>query len=116
MGQKRKFAVNCKKNGISKAVCNVGLWQYSRHPNYFGEWMVWNSLVITSLPSLLSLYQSEAESVLIKVGFSCGLAAVSWCMYECLVNYTGAKPAEFYSLQKRPDYAQYQKRVNMFIP
>ena len=37
-------------------------------------------------------------------------------MYQCLVNYTGAKPAEYYTVQKRPDYANYQKMVNMFVP
>jgi steroid 5-alpha reductase family enzyme len=31
------------------AICNVGLWKYSRHPNYFGEWMVWNSLIVVAM-------------------------------------------------------------------
>ena len=47
---------------------------------------------------------------------SLGLVFVSYAMYQCLVNYTGAAPAEFYSAQKRPDYARYQKMVNMFVP
>jgi steroid 5-alpha reductase family enzyme len=41
---------------------------------------------------------------------------ISWMMYQCLVNYTGAKPAEYYTVQKRPDYANYQKMVNIFVP
>jgi len=114
--QKKKFAQNCQKQKISNAICNIGLWKYSRHPNYFGEWMVWNSLVLTSLPSLMSLWQTQEEMLIIKLGFTCGLVAVSWCMYQCLVSYTGAIPAEYYSLKKRPDYAAYQKSVNMFIP
>ena len=37
-------------------------------------------------------------------------------MYQCLVNYTGARPAEYYSMQKRPAYKKYQETVNMFFP
>ena len=36
--------------------------------------------------------------------------------YLCLVHYTGAVPAEFYSIKSRPGYKSYQQRVNMFIP
>lgn len=114
--QKKRFARDCKKAGVKNAVCDVGLWRFSRHPNYFGEWMVWNSLVITSLPSLLALWQSQDEALLVKVGMSGGLLSISWAMYECLVNYTGAKPAEHYTVQKRPQYKEYQKNVNMFVP
>lgn len=114
--QKKRFAVDCKKAGVKNAVCDVGLWRYSRHPNYFGEWMVWNSLVVTSIPSLLALCQSQDETLLIKVGMSCGLMSIPWAMYQCLVNYTGAKPAEHYTVIKRPQYKTYQKHVNMFVP
>ena len=37
-------------------------------------------------------------------------------MYQCLVNYTGARPAEYYSEQKRPAYKKYKETVNMFFP
>ena len=58
--QKEHFLIQNKKSkSISNTtttttsdVCNIGLWNYSRHPNYFGEWMVWNSLIIVALPSL----------------------------------------------------------------
>ena len=114
--QKKAFDKDCLEKNVKNAVCDVGLWRYSRHPNYFGEWMVWNSLVLTSLPSLLALWETSEESFLVKFGMTSGLITTSWMMYECLVNYTGAVPAEFYTVQKRPEYVKYQKMVNMFVP
>ena len=35
--------------------CDVGLWRYSRHPNYFGEWLAWIGLALSSVDSLKSL-------------------------------------------------------------
>ena len=114
--QKKRFIQQCKKDGIKGAVCNVGLWNYTRHPNYFGEWVVWTSLVITSIPSLLAMWNTDEENLLIKILMSIGLSLVSYSMYDCLVYYTGATPAEFYSVKSRPKYADYQKSVNMFFP
>ena len=68
--QKKRFIKDCKEKDIKNAVCDVGLWRYSRHPNYFGEWMVWNSLIITSLPSLLALWQTPEETIIVKIGES----------------------------------------------
>jgi steroid 5-alpha reductase family enzyme len=92
----------------------VGLWRYSRHPNYFGEWMVWNGLILMALPSLVSLYRTESMPVAILV--TAGLLFVTRIMYVTLVYLTGAKPSEFYSVQKRPEYADYQRRTNIFFP
>jgi len=114
--QKKAFVADCIKNNVKNAVCDVGLWRYSRHPNYFGEWMVWNSLVITSIPSLLALWETSEEAFLVKFGMTTGLMTTSLVMYQCLVHYTGAVPAEFYTVQKRPEYVKYQKMVNMFVP
>ncbi|MDX1584673.1 MAG: DUF1295 domain-containing protein, partial [Thermoanaerobaculia bacterium] len=32
-------------------VCDAGLWRYSRHPNYFFEWLVWVSFAVYALSS-----------------------------------------------------------------
>jgi len=114
--QKQKFAIQCKKDGVKNALCNVGLWRFSRHPNYFGEWMVWNSLVLTSIPSLIALWHAPEEYIVVKLVMTAALVSVSYGMYNCLVYYTGAIPAEYYSSQKRPLYTHYQNSVNMFFP
>jgi len=53
--QKEKFIAEKAQAKEKGAVCNVGWWKYSRHPNYFGEWMVWNSLCIFAIQSVLNL-------------------------------------------------------------
>jgi steroid 5-alpha reductase family enzyme len=112
--QKLAFLKEMKSLGHKNKVCNVGLWKYSRHPNYFAEWMVWNGLVIASIPSWLALYQSEQVIIWALLGF--GILLASRMMYTTLVYYTGAVPAEFYSVQKRPEYKAYQQKTNIFFP
>lgn len=112
--QKLSFLREMKKQGLKNQVCNVGLWRYSRHPNYFAEWMVWNALVIAAIPSWLGRYGEESIWVWVLLGL--GLAFASRLLYVTLVHYTGAKPAEYFSAQKRPAYKTYQQNTNMFFP
>ena len=112
--QKLAFLRAMKKTGQKNKVCNVGLWKYSRHPNYFAEWMVWNGLVIAAIPSWLALH--DHESIIIWGLLGAGLLMASKMMYSTLVYHTGAVPAEYYSVQKRPEYKAYQETTNIFFP
>jgi steroid 5-alpha reductase family enzyme len=112
--QKLRFLKQMKREGKSRQVCDVGLWRYSRHPNYFAEWMVWNGLVIAAIPSWLALQSSETTLVWMLLG--AGLLFTSRVMYSTLVYATGAVPSEYYSVQKRPGYTEYQQRTNRFFP
>lgn len=112
--QKLTFLRAMKKAGMKNKVCNVGLWKYSRHPNYFAEWMVWNGLIIAAVPSLMALY--DRESFIIWLALGAGLLMASWKMYATLVYGTGAEPSEYYSVHKRPEYRAYQKTTNQFFP
>jgi len=112
--QKLAFLRAMKKSGQKNKVCDVGLWKYSRHPNYFAEWMVWNGLVIAAIPSWLALH--DHESIIIWGLLGAGLLMASKMMYSTLVYHTGAVPAEYYSVQKRPEYKAYQETTNIFFP
>ena len=112
--QKKKFLKKYLKKKKKKQVCNVGLWKYCRHPNYFSEWMIWNALILSSIPSLL--YLLPYEKLLLWIGLLISLIYISRLMYTTLVYYTGAIPSEYYSLKKRPDYKKYQGTTNMFFP
>lgn len=113
-GQKLNFLRKMSRSGLKNKVCDVGLWKYSRHPNYFAEWMVWNALIIMSIPSWIRL--AEEEHLYLWIALGLGLLFISRIMYLSLVYITGAVPSEYYSLKKRPDYTKYKNRVNMFFP
>lgn len=83
-------------------VCEIGLWRYSRHPNYFFEWLFWCSwplLAISGSPwTWLSL-----------------VAPIQ--MYWLLVHVSGIPPLEEHMLRSRGDkFRALQRRVNAFFP
>ena len=83
-------------------VCDRGLWAWSRHPNYFGEWLVWVGFLLMS-------YNATFRGVP-------GLLCVG-VMYHFLVNVTGIPLTEAQLLKsKGPAYADYQARVPAFWP
>ena len=112
--QKLKFLKEMKRQNKKNMVCDIGLWKYTRHANYFAEWMVWNGLIIASIPSYISLFDSEALWLWIMIGVA--LLYTSRIMYITLVYLTGAVPSEYYSAQKRPAYKAYQQSTNIFFP
>jgi steroid 5-alpha reductase family enzyme len=84
------------------AVCDAGLWRFSRHPNYFFEWCVWLGHAVYGLAF-----------------WPCGLIAiVPQALLLCSILFvTGIPPTEKQSLVSRGDlYRAYQARVSKFIP
>ena len=91
-----------------------GLWRYSRHPNYFFQWLQWHGVILVVLPSLIRLAGDMAP--LPWLGFAVAPLMISAGMYYVVVHYTGAIPVEHFSVQHRPGYRDYQRRVNRFLP
>ena len=112
--QKARFGQRMRQRDRKGEICSEGLWRYSRHPNYFGEWMVWNALALSSISSLHAL-SASVPTWQVQVLFL-ALIYVSYLMYTVLVYYSGIVPAEFFSLKRRPGYADYQRRTNRFFP
>ena len=81
--------------------CSQGLWNYSRHPNYFFEWLHWFSYVAWALP-----YDWGWLSLMAPV-----------VMFYLLFSVTGIPYAEKRALLNRGDeYRTYQKRTHAFFP
>ena len=112
--QKLSFLREMKRQNKQNMVCDIGLWKYTRHPNYYAEWLVWNGLIIASIPSFLALFESEVLWIWALIGIA--LLYTSRIMYITLVYLTGAVPSEHYSAQKRPAYKSYQQSTNIFFP
>ena len=96
--QLARFRANPANRGRT---CRVGWWRYSRHPNYFFEWLHWWSYVALAAGSpywWISL-------------FALGM------MLSLLLKVTGIPPAEAQALASRgEDYRDYQRTTSPFVP
>jgi len=81
--------------------CRQGLWRYSRHPNYFFEWLIWVAFALMAIPSPGGYWSLICPSL----------------MLYFLLRVTGIPATEAQSLRSRPeDYRRYQEETSMFIP
>ena len=93
------------------------LWTMCRHPNYFGEWGCWFSIVLAALPTLFWSPMSEDMTPAVQAGLLLGLCYTLRMFYDCLVHWTGAGPAEHFSALKRKEaYTEYQRKIPCFWP
>jgi steroid 5-alpha reductase family enzyme len=100
--QLRQFRADRAKRG---SVCDVGLWGWSRHPNYFFEWFGWLAYPLFAID--------------LGGGNPWGYAAIAApiCMYWLLVHISGIPPLEAHMLERRSDeFRAYQQRTNAFFP
>jgi steroid 5-alpha reductase family enzyme len=61
-------AANLMTAAGSKSVCRHGLWNYSRHPNYFGEWLFWVGVALLGVAA-----ESSSRPWLARWGGACGM-------------------------------------------
>lgn len=81
--------------------CRAGLWAWSRHPNYFFEWLHWFAYVLLAVGS---------------AGFAWTLAGPV-LMFAFLYRVSGIPWTEAQALRSRgEDYARYQREVSAFFP
>jgi steroid 5-alpha reductase family enzyme len=81
------------------SVLNTGLWRYTRHPNYFGEFCMWWSFYLLALPGggWWTIFSPLLMSFL-------------------LLKVSGVAMLERTITDRRPAYAVYMRRTNAFFP
>ncbi|HWZ21204.1 MAG TPA: DUF1295 domain-containing protein [Cytophagaceae bacterium] len=95
--QLKRYKATAEKGGI----CDYGLWNYSRHPNYFFEWLVWVAIFLIAI-------QADYGWIAIY----CPML-----MWHFLNNVTGVAATEEHMLETRGEkYKIYQKTTSAFIP
>jgi steroid 5-alpha reductase family enzyme len=92
-----------KTNTKKSAICDAGLWGWSRHPNYFFEWFGWLAYPVIAL----DLAQPTTLLTLVAPA----------TMFVVLRFITGVPPLEDTMLASRGDaFIAYQNRTSAFIP
>jgi steroid 5-alpha reductase family enzyme len=83
-------------------VCDVGLWPYSRHANYFFEWCFWVGLAIYGIAfAPVGLIALLGQAIILG----------------SILGVTGIPPTENQALRSKGEaYRAYQKRVSRFVP
>ncbi|MFM7815832.1 MAG: DUF1295 domain-containing protein [Verrucomicrobiota bacterium] len=82
-------------------VCQDGLWHWSRHPNYFFEWLIWVAWAVFAWDSPLGC-----------LSLICPIL-----MWHFLVNVTGIPMTEELSVRSKGDaYREYQRTTSAFVP
>jgi steroid 5-alpha reductase family enzyme len=103
-GQLKQFR---ERPGNRGQVCDVGLWRWSRHPNYFFEWLGWLAYPVIAISPDYPLSYPWGFAALLAPAF----------MYWILVYVTGIPPLEAQMLRSRGErYRDYQSRTSIFFP
>jgi len=96
--QLRRFKADPGNRG---RVCRTGLWNYSRHPNYFFEWLIWVAFFLMALPAMYG-WISAISPILILL---------------FLFRITGIPATEAQAIRSRGElYREYQRTTSAFFP
>lgn len=84
-------------------VCKEGLWRYSRHPNYFFEWVHWFA------------YLAIGATLTTSIGYAALAGPVVMGLFLLFV--TGIPYTEMRAIQSKGEaYRQYQRETSAFVP
>jgi steroid 5-alpha reductase family enzyme len=111
--------------------CNIGLWKYSQHPNWFGNLVLWTGILVMNLPALVDPLpavggtDNKVNSGLLwrlwsvrKLIMACFGPGFLWLLFngQATGNITNAVELANAKYAKNPEYAKYIKDVPLIIP
>jgi steroid 5-alpha reductase family enzyme len=99
----RQLAIFVAKTENKGKLMTQGLWAYTRHPNYFGEVMMWWGIAILGFANGFGI-------AIPLIGFISPLV-VTW-----LLRYVSGVPLLEKHMKTKPGFAQYEKTTNIFFP
>ncbi|WP_299496272.1 DUF1295 domain-containing protein [uncultured Shewanella sp.] len=101
--------IGAKEQGLT--LCQKGLWQYSRHPNYFFEWIIWLGFAMAGWSASLQMTLRD-ERILDFAWLSlCSPVLLLAIMLKVTIPLT-----EKLSIQAKGSiYRQYQQSTSMFV-
>lgn len=93
--------LNAFKRKKTGGVCREGLWRFSRHPNYFFEWLNWIAFSLLATPA--------------EWGWIAWLCPAA--MLYLLLGVTGIPATEAQAVRSKGDaYREYQRTTSAFVP
>jgi len=96
--QLRRFNSDAASRGKTM---RSGLWRYSRHPNYFFQWLTWIAYALVAVAAPWGWIAFGAPALLLYL----------------VLYVTGVPPAEEQALKSRgDDYRRYQRETSVFVP
>jgi steroid 5-alpha reductase family enzyme len=88
-----------RKNRTQGAVLESGVWAYSRHPNYFGEFLFWAGVLGMGLTAGVERWMCASVPVIFS-----------------FFRFASVPLMDERMLQRRPEYAATTRRVSAFVP
>lgn len=95
------FQMKAFKKGPANSgkIITSGLWKYTRHPNYFGEALLWWGIWLMAVPVIDGIYTILSPLV------------ITW-----LLRYISGVPMLEKKYEGRADWEEYKARTPVFVP
>lgn len=92
------------KTANPKEFCNVGLWKYARHPNYFGEMLMWWGIALATVSTIPISW----------IGFLSPLFITNMLLFVSGIPILKKKQEKTYGAD--PKFQEYYRNTRLLLP